>query len=75
MLAVAAAVFTYYTTWVFVLPFVDADSVLQQFFLPRDYAIKLPFLLLVLAGVGVGTFVGRVMAKNAAKEAAKKKSK
>ncbi|CAN3377109.1 hypothetical protein DIURU_003638 [Diutina rugosa] len=74
MLAVAATVFAYYTTWVFVLPFVDADSVLQSFFLPREYAIKLPFLLLVIAGLGVGTFIGNVMVKNAAKEKAKKKA-
>ena len=42
MLAVATAVFAYYTIWVFVLPFVDESNVLQSFFLPRDFAIKLP---------------------------------
>lgn len=73
MLGVAAVVFGYYTAWVFVLPFVAEDSALQSFFLPRDYAIKLPFLLLVIAGTGVATFIGRVMIKNAEKEKAKKK--
>ena len=75
MLAVAAAVFTYYTVWVFVVPFVDKDSILQSIFLPRSYAITLPFLLLLIAALGVGLFVGRVLIKNAEKERAKKSKK
>lgn len=72
MLAVATAVFVYYTTWVFVLPFVDDSNVLQSFFLPRDYAIKLPILLLVLAGAAVGTFIGNVLVKKNQKAKSKK---
>ncbi|CAK7894605.1 hypothetical protein CAAN1_10S05204 [[Candida] anglica] len=75
MLAVATAVFTYYTTWVFVLPFVDESNFLQNFFLSRDYAIKLPFLLLLLAALGVGSFVGNVLIKSAKKEQLKKQAK
>lgn len=75
MLAVACAVFAYYTAWVFVLPFVDDNNVLQSFFLPRDYAIKLPFLLLLLAALGVGSFVGNVLIKKAQKEQLKKSKK
>lgn len=75
MLLVATAVFTYYTTWVFVLPFVDDSSLLQSFFLPRDYAIKLPFLLLLIAGLGIATFIGKVLIKNAEKEKLKKSRK
>lgn len=75
MLAVAAGVFAYYTIWVFVLPFIDDSSFLNAFFLPRDYAIKLPILLLLIAGVGVGTFVGNVLIKNAEKERLKKSKK
>ena len=63
MLGVAAFVFTYYTAWVFVLPFINEDNILNQFFLPRDYAIKLPILLLFIAALGVGTFVGKVLIK------------
>ncbi|RLV89405.1 hypothetical protein JA1_005186 [Spathaspora sp. JA1] len=72
MLAVAAFVFTYYTIWVFVLPFVVEDSVLSYLFLPREYAIKLPLLLLVVAGLGIGTFVGKVLIKNQQKKSKKK---
>lgn len=56
MLAIATAVFTYYTAWVFVLPFVDESNILNSFFLPREYAIKIPILLVLIAGLGVGTF-------------------
>lgn len=75
MLAVATAVFTYYTTWVFVLPFVDESNILQSFFLSRDYAIKLPFLLLLIAALGIGSFIGNVLIKNAEKEKLKKSKK
>ncbi|SGZ48770.1 CIC11C00000001600 [Sungouiella intermedia] len=75
MLAVATGVFSYYTAWVFLLPFLDDDNILQSLFLPRDYAIKLPILLLVLAILAVGTFVGRVLLKNAEKEKLKKSKK
>lgn len=74
MLGVAAFVFTYYTAWVFVLPFIIEDNILNQFFLPRDYAIKLPILLLFIAALGVGTFVGKVLIKNQQKQKSKKKA-
>jgi len=74
MLGVAAFVFTYYTAWVFVLPFINEDNILNQFFLPRDYAIKLPILLLFIAALGVGTFVGKVLIKNQQKQKSKKKA-
>lgn len=75
MLAVASAVFTYYTIWVFVLPFVDDSNILQNFFLSRDYAIKLPFLLLLIAALGIGSFIGNVLIKSAEKEKLKKSKK
>lgn len=75
MLAVATGVFTYYTAWVFLLPFLDSDNFLQNFFLPREYAIRLPLLLLLLAVLAVGSFVGNVLIKNAQKEKLKKSKK
>lgn len=75
MLAVATAVFVYYSAWVFVLPFVDESNILQNFFLPRDYAIKIPVLLLLIAGLGVGSFIGNVLIKKAQKEKLKKSKK
>lgn len=75
MLAVATAVFSYYSAWVFLLPFLDDDNVLQGFFLPREYAIKLPLLLLLLGFLAVGSFIGKVMVNNAQKEKLKKSKK
>lgn len=75
MLFIAATVYIYYTTWVFILPFIDNESFIQQFFLPRDYAIKIPIFLLLLGGVGVATFVGNVLLKEAEKERLKKQGK
>ncbi|XP_021457498.1 dolichol phosphate-mannose biosynthesis regulatory protein isoform X1 [Oncorhynchus mykiss] len=34
--------FTYYTIWVIILPFVDSDHVVHQYFLPREYSVILP---------------------------------
>lgn len=75
MLFVATAVFVYYSAWVFVLPFVDNSSILHSFFLPRDYAIKLPLFLLLISGLGVSVFIGSVLINNSEKEKAKKAKK
>lgn len=71
----ATAVFSYYSAWVFLLPFLDDDNVLQGFFLPREYAIKLPLLLLLLGFLAVGSFIGKVLVNNAQKEKLKKSKK
>ncbi|KAI9182995.1 Dolichol phosphate-mannose biosynthesis regulatory protein [Blastocladiella emersonii ATCC 22665] len=71
---IAAIVWLYYTTWVFVLPFVDADHFLHSFFLAREYAILLPTLLLVVGVTGIGGFIGMSVVKKQlkSKAAAKK---
>ncbi|CAI5760787.1 unnamed protein product [Candida verbasci] len=74
MIFIASFVFLYYSIWVFILPFINESSFIQQFFLPRDYAIKLPLLLLLLSGLFVGIFVGKVLIKNQQKQKSKKKS-
>ncbi|PWN21026.1 hypothetical protein BCV69DRAFT_282530 [Microstroma glucosiphilum] len=61
MLFVAAFVFSYYTLWAFLTPFLATDSSLHSFFPSRVWAVRLPALVLVL-GLGlVGAFVGKVM--------------
>ncbi|XP_022101066.1 dolichol phosphate-mannose biosynthesis regulatory protein-like [Acanthaster planci] len=54
LVALAGAIFSYYTVWVIFMPFVDEDHFLQHFFLPRFYAIALP----VVAGLIFLTFIG-----------------
>ncbi|XP_030210794.1 dolichol phosphate-mannose biosynthesis regulatory protein isoform X1 [Gadus morhua] len=56
--------FTYYSIWVIVLPFVDADHVLHQYFLPREYTVILPGVAALVVLLCIGAFVGAVMLKN-----------
>ncbi|KAL9327335.1 hypothetical protein ACSQ67_007980 [Phaseolus vulgaris] len=63
------SIFTYYTFWVIILPFVDDDHFVHKYFLPQEYAILLP----VSAGVALvcffSIFVGLVMLKSKRKKA------
>ncbi|KAK8622080.1 hypothetical protein V6N13_097706 [Hibiscus sabdariffa] len=36
------SIFTYYTFWVIILPFVDSDNFIHNYFLPQEYAILIP---------------------------------
>lgn len=75
MIGVASAVFLYYSTWVLVLPFVDESNSLHGFFLPRDYAIKIPVLLLLIGGIAVGSFIASVLLKEHKKKQLKNSKK
>lgn len=76
MFAIASIVFAYYTFWMLALPFIDADSIVQSFFPPREWIIRIPAAILIIGVAIIGTFVGSVILagqkKKAAKEAAKK---
>lgn len=56
MLVASIAIYTYYTTWALVLPFLPTDHTLQQLFPDRYWAIAGPLILLVLGLTGVGSF-------------------
>ncbi|XP_060928192.1 dolichol phosphate-mannose biosynthesis regulatory protein [Limanda limanda] len=56
--------FTYYSVWVIVLPFVDSDHVLQKYFLPREYSVILPGIAAVVLLLCVGAFIAIIMWKN-----------
>ncbi|KAI7993707.1 Dolichol-phosphate mannose synthase subunit 2 [Camellia lanceoleosa] len=66
---VSLSIFTYYTFWVIILPFVDNDHFIHKYFLPQEFAILIP----VLAGVALlcflSVFVGFVMLKSKKKAA------
>ncbi|KAJ8754361.1 hypothetical protein K2173_002812 [Erythroxylum novogranatense] len=66
---ISLSIFTYYTFWVIILPFVDTDHFIHQFFLPQEYAIFIP----VFAGVALlcflCMFIGYVMLKSKKKKA------
>ncbi|GAA0146958.1 hypothetical protein LIER_06777 [Lithospermum erythrorhizon] len=63
------SIFTYYTFWLIILPFVDSDNFVHKYFLPQEYAIFIP----VFAGVGLISllclFIGYVMLKSKKKKA------
>ncbi|XP_078176249.1 dolichol phosphate-mannose biosynthesis regulatory protein-like protein [Carex rostrata] len=65
---VSLAIFTYYTFWVVILPFVESDHFIHQYFLPSEFAVLIP----VFAGVALlcflSVFVGLVMVKSKKKK-------
>ncbi|CAN8239776.1 unnamed protein product [Cochlearia groenlandica] len=68
--SISLSIFTYYTFWVIILPFVDSDHFIHKYFLPQDYAILVP----VFAGVTLlsllSVFIGMVMLKSKKKKKA-----
>ncbi|KZV90254.1 hypothetical protein EXIGLDRAFT_569411, partial [Exidia glandulosa HHB12029] len=67
MLLVASVVFVYYTTWALVLPFLPPDNAVHQYFLPREWAVRIPALILLLGLSAVGAFVSTVMIREGRK--------
>ncbi|KAI9493898.1 dolichol phosphate-mannose biosynthesis regulatory, partial [Zychaea mexicana] len=59
----AVAIFIYYTLWSLVMPFVDEDHPLQNYFPPWEYAIRIPLILLIVGLTVIFTFLGLAMAK------------
>ncbi|KAG1338485.1 Dolichol-phosphate mannose synthase subunit 2 [Cocos nucifera] len=51
--AISLSIFSYYTFWVIILPFVDEDHFIHKYFLPREFAILIP----VLGGVALLSFL------------------
>uniref|UniRef100_A0A3Q2WQX4 Dolichol phosphate-mannose biosynthesis regulatory protein n=2 Tax=Haplochromini TaxID=319058 RepID=A0A3Q2WQX4_HAPBU len=46
--------FTYYSVWVIILPFVDSDHFLHKYFLPREYSVILPGIAAVILLICIG---------------------
>ncbi|KAG7124296.1 Dolichol phosphate-mannose biosynthesis regulatory protein like [Verticillium longisporum] len=90
MLVAASVIFTYYTIWTLLIPFVDDDHPLQSLFPARPFvdddhplqslfparvwAIRIPVILILLASAVVGSFLGTVMIRSNKKKAAKAKA-
>uniref|UniRef100_A0A3P8SUH9 Dolichol phosphate-mannose biosynthesis regulatory protein n=1 Tax=Amphiprion percula TaxID=161767 RepID=A0A3P8SUH9_AMPPE len=56
--------FTYYSVWVIVLPFVESDHVLHIYFLPREYSVILPGIAAVILLLCIGAFTAVIMWKH-----------
>ncbi|KAG6577726.1 Dolichol-phosphate mannose synthase subunit 2 [Cucurbita argyrosperma subsp. argyrosperma] len=63
------SIFTYYTFWVIILPFVDSDHFIHSYFLPQEFAILIPVFAGVVLLCLLGIFVGIVMLKSKRKKA------
>lgn len=64
LVAVSLIIFTYYTTWVILLPFIDSQHVIHKYFLPRAYAVLLPLAAGLLMLLFVGLFISYVLLKS-----------
>ncbi|XP_055055468.1 dolichol phosphate-mannose biosynthesis regulatory protein [Misgurnus anguillicaudatus] len=64
LVAFSLSLFTYYTIWVIVLPFVDRDHVIYSYFLPREYSVILPGVAALIVLLLIGIFIMVVTWKN-----------
>ncbi|KAJ1999842.1 Dolichol phosphate-mannose biosynthesis regulatory protein, partial [Coemansia thaxteri] len=71
LLAIGVFVFTYYSIWTLIIPFVDEDHAARGLFPPQWFAIAIPVFLLAVGVTGVFGFLSFVMLKSG-KKAAKK---
>ncbi|RVE65479.1 hypothetical protein OJAV_G00116950 [Oryzias javanicus] len=58
------SLFSYYSVWVIVLPFMDSDHILHKYFLPREYSVILPGIAAVVLLLLIGTFTAAVVWMN-----------
>ncbi|KAH7103840.1 dolichol phosphate-mannose biosynthesis regulatory [Auriculariales sp. MPI-PUGE-AT-0066] len=71
MLLVASVVFVYYTVWALVLPLIPQDNSIHDYFPAREWAVRIPAIILFLGLSAVGAFVSMVMVKEGQKRKAK----
>ncbi|XP_048369531.1 dolichol phosphate-mannose biosynthesis regulatory protein isoform X1 [Sphaerodactylus townsendi] len=64
LVAFSLAVFTYYTTWIIILPFIESDHIIHKYFLPREYSVIIPVVAGLLLLLFVGVFIAIVVWKN-----------
>uniref|UniRef100_A0A8D0HRN1 Dolichol phosphate-mannose biosynthesis regulatory protein n=1 Tax=Sphenodon punctatus TaxID=8508 RepID=A0A8D0HRN1_SPHPU len=64
LVAFSLVLFVYYTIWIIILPFIDGDHVIHQYFLPREYSVIIPVVAGLLLVLFVGVFITIVMWKN-----------
>ncbi|NP_001186093.1 dolichol phosphate-mannose biosynthesis regulatory protein [Gallus gallus] len=64
LVAFSLILFVYYTLWIIVLPFIDSDHSIHQYFLPREYAVIIPVVAGLLLLLFIGVFIMVVMWKS-----------
>ncbi|KAM0750473.1 hypothetical protein T439DRAFT_326441 [Meredithblackwellia eburnea MCA 4105] len=69
MLVTSITVFTYYTVWTLFTPFLPPSSPLHSLFPAREWAVRIPAILMLSGLTAIGAFVGLIMVKSARKKA------
>ncbi|XP_069729721.1 dolichol phosphate-mannose biosynthesis regulatory protein [Phaenicophaeus curvirostris] len=64
LVAFSLVLFVYYTLWIIILPFIDSDHGIHQYFLPREYAVIIPVVAGLILLLFIGIFVMVVMWKS-----------
>ncbi|KAE8583187.1 hypothetical protein XENTR_v10020456 [Xenopus tropicalis] len=64
LVALSSVIFVYYSVWVILLPFIDSDHVIHNFFLSREYAVLLPLSAALVLLFFIGIFVTFIMWKS-----------
>ena len=63
-MVVSTAIFAFFTMWVIIMPMVDADHPLQQFFPDRYIGLLIPFLIGSICLTITTSFIGIVLAQS-----------
>ncbi|XP_028548851.1 dolichol-phosphate mannose synthase subunit 2 isoform X3 [Dendrobium catenatum] len=66
---ISLSIFSYYTFWVIILPFVESDHFIHLYFLPREYAIIIPLFAGITLLSFLSVFIGYVLLKSKKKTA------
>ncbi|KAG8447968.1 hypothetical protein GDO86_015174 [Hymenochirus boettgeri] len=64
LVALSSFIFLYYTVWVVLLPFIDSDHAVHNFFLPREYSVLLPLTAALILLLFIGIFVSYITWKS-----------
>jgi dolichol phosphate-mannose biosynthesis regulatory protein len=67
LLLSSTAVFLYYTAWALVLPFVDEQHFMHDYFLPRRFAVSIPLSAALLVFSLIGAFLALVLIRSKAR--------
>ncbi|KAJ7943863.1 dolichol phosphate-mannose biosynthesis regulatory protein-like [Quillaja saponaria] len=67
--SISLSIFTHYTFWVIILPFVDSDHFIHKYFLPQEYAILIPVFSGMVLLCFLCIFIRYVMLKSKKKKA------
>ncbi|XP_063172049.1 dolichol phosphate-mannose biosynthesis regulatory protein [Candoia aspera] len=64
LVSFSLVLFSYYTVWIIILPFIESDHLIHRYFLPREYSVIIPVVAGLVLLFFIGTFIAVVMWKN-----------